>query len=174
VSRSEAEAPAVLFEPLHPDVLPPVRATEGSAGFDLQAYLVERRVQCSDGITVWHVDSVHVDGSWRIELPAGVMALIPLGFRARLPAGFEAQIRPRSGASFRKGIQIPNAPGTVDADYPEEWLVPVRNGTMAAMRIEHGERIAQAVFQRYEVVSWQAGAVRATTDRAGGFGSTGR
>jgi dUTP pyrophosphatase len=101
------------------------------------------------------------------------MALIPLGFRARLPEGFEAQIRPRSGASFKKGIQIPNAPGTVDADYPEEWLVPVRNATTAPLRIEHGERIAQAVFQRYEVVSWERGDVRATTDRAAGFGSTG-
>jgi dUTP diphosphatase len=102
------------------------------------------------------------------------MALIPLGFRARLPEGFEAQVRPRSGVSFKKGLQIPNAPGTVDADYPDEWLVPVRNATSAPMRIEHGERIAQAVFQRYEVVRWETGSVRATTDRVGGFGSTGR
>ena len=42
------------------------------------------------------------------------------------------------------------------------------------MRSEHGERIAKAVFQRYEVVRWKAGAGKATTDRAGGFGSTGR
>ena len=85
---------------------------------------------------------------------------------ARLP-------RPRSGASFKKGLQIPNAPGTVDADYPEEWLVPVRNATVAPMRIEHGERIAQAVFQRYEVVSWVSGTVAHSTDRRSGFGSTG-
>jgi dUTP pyrophosphatase len=102
------------------------------------------------------------------------MALIPLGFRARLPDGFEAQVRPRSGASFKKGLQIPNAPGTVDADYPDEWLVPVRNATSAPMRIEHGERIAQAVFQRYELIDWTPGTVVATTDRTGGFGSTGR
>jgi dUTP pyrophosphatase len=70
-------------------------------------------------------------------------------------------------------MQIPNAPGTVDADYPEEWLVPVRNGTAAPMRIEHGERIAQVVFHRYEVLDWEPGLVRATTERAGGFGSTG-
>jgi hypothetical protein len=30
------------------------------------------------------------------------------------------------------------------------------------------------VFQRYEVVRWETGAVGVTTDRAGGFGSTGR
>ena len=123
---------------------------------------------------MWEAASSEVDGSWSIELDPATMALIPLGFRARLPDGFEAQVRPRSGASFKKGLLIPNAPGTVDADYPEEWLVPVRNGTSAPMRIEHGERIAQAVFQRYEVVAWVPGSVAASSDRKGGFGSTGR
>jgi dUTP pyrophosphatase len=164
----------VVFESLHPDVSPPERATGGSAGFDLRAYLAKRRVRCSDGISVWEEWAAQTDGVWAIELPAGAMALIPLGFRAQVPDGYEAQVRPRSGASFKKGLQIPNAPGTVDADYPDEWLVPVRNATTATMRIEHGERIAQAVFHRYEVVRWQAGVVRATTDRTGGFGSTGR
>ena len=173
MSAERVSSATVVFEPLHPDVVPPDRATGGSAGFDLRAHLAERRVRCSDGVSLWEVDSVLADGSWSVELRPGTMALIPLGFRARLPDGFEAQVRPRSGASFRKGLQIPNAPGTVDADYPDEWLVPVRNSTSAPMRIEHGERIAQAVFQRYEVVRWETGAVRATTDRVGGFGSTG-
>jgi dUTPase len=51
----------VVFEPLHPDVLSPERATSGSAGFDLRAHLVERRVWCSDGVTLWEVDSVPID-----------------------------------------------------------------------------------------------------------------
>ncbi len=164
----------VVFEALHPGVLPPTRATPGSAGFDLHAYLAGRRVRCSDGVSSWEVESSQGEKGWSIELRPGAMALIPLGFRARLPDGFEAQVRPRSGTSFRKGLQIPNAPGTVDADYPDEWLVPVRNATAAPLRIEHGERIAQAVFQRFELVRWEAGEVRPTTERAGGFGSTGR
>jgi dUTP pyrophosphatase len=172
----DAEAinpPTVVFEPLHADVLPPTRATGGSAGFDLRAYLADRRVRCSDGTSLWEEVSERRNGTWSVELRPGAMALIPLGFRARLPDGFEAQVRPRSGASFKKGLHIPNAPGTVDEDYPDEWLVPVRNATSAPMRIEHGERIAQAVFQRYEVVSWQSGSVQQSTGRAGGFGSTG-
>jgi dUTP diphosphatase len=173
VNVDPLKPPPVVFEPLHPGVLPPERATGSSAGFDLRAYLADRRIRCSDGVSLWEADSVNVEGCWSLELRPGTMALIPLGFRARLPEGFEAQVRPRSGASFKKGLQIPNAPGTVDADYPDEWLVPVRNATSAPMRIEHGERIAQAVFQRYEMVRWETGAVRATTDRAGGFGSTG-
>jgi dUTP pyrophosphatase len=173
MSVDSIKPPLVVFEPLRPDVLVPERATGGSAGFDLRAYLVERRVRCSDGMSQWEIESRRTNGSWCVDLAPGTMALIPLGFRARLPEGFEAQVRPRSGASFKKGLLIPNAPGTVDADYPDEWLVPVRNGTSAPMRIEHGERIAQAVFHRFEIVRWQTGLVNATTDRTGGFGSTG-
>jgi dUTP pyrophosphatase len=173
MTEQQVNSSAVVFEPLHPGVAPPERATRGSAGFDLRAYLIDRRVRCSDGLSVWEVETSGGGGTWSIELAPGTMALIPLGFRARLPEGYEAQVRPRSGASFRKGLQIPNAPGTVDADYPDEWLVPVRNATAAAMRIEHGERIAQAVLHRYEVLSWEPGPVQATTDRSGGFGSTG-
>jgi dUTP pyrophosphatase len=107
-------------------------------------------------------------------LQGGVTALIPLGFKARLPDGIEAQIRPRSGTSFKKTLQIPNAPGTIDSDFPDEWMVIVRNPTDRPIRIEHGERIAQMVLARYEVLAVEAGTVRITTSRIGGFGSTGQ
>jgi len=166
--------PEILFAPLHDDVVPPARATAHSAGYDLRAYLAGRRVRCSDGRETWELAAEETEGACHVTLPPGSRALIPLGFKARLPEGFEAQIRPRSGAAFKRGIDIPNAPGTIDADYPEEWMVIVRNGTAHPLRIEHGERIAQMVLQRYEVLEWTAGAVEATTERVGGFGSTGR
>lgn len=166
--------PEILFEPLHPGVEPPARATAHSAGFDLRAYLVGRSVRVASAEGVGERRAAGGDGgTWAVELHAGERALIPLGFKARLPEGYEAQVRPRSGSSFRKGLTIPNAPGTIDADFPDEWMVIVGNGTDATLRIEHGERIAQAVLQRYEVLAWRAGSVARTTDRAGGFGSTG-
>jgi dUTP pyrophosphatase len=108
-----------------------------------------------------------------LELPAHTTAMVPLGFKARLPSGCEAQIRPRSGTTFRKGLLIPNSPGTIDADYPEEWMVLVRNPGPRAVRIEHGERIAQMVLSRYEVLPMKLGQVGQSTSRTGGFGSTG-
>ncbi|HEX4936218.1 MAG TPA: dUTP diphosphatase [Gemmatimonadaceae bacterium] len=162
----------IVFEPLHEGVEPPARATAGSAGYDLRAYLVRRTLTCSDGTTQWTVETGEGKDA-AVALQPGQMVLVPLGFRARLPEGFEAQVRPRSGASFKRGIVIPNAPGTIDADYPDEWMVPVRNGTQVPMRIEHGERIAQVILARYEVMDWAEGQVARTTDRAGGFGSTG-
>jgi dUTP diphosphatase len=113
------------------------------------------------------------DSDSTFELEPGVAALVPLGFKARLPHGIEAQIRPRSGTSFKKGLAIPNAPGTIDSDYPEEWMVLVRNPTARAIHIAHGERIAQAVLARYEVLPVVQGSVSVTTSRVGGFGSTG-
>ncbi|HYD54511.1 MAG TPA: hypothetical protein VEA99_17895, partial [Gemmatimonadaceae bacterium] len=74
----------------------------------------------------------------------------------------------------KKGLEIPNAPGTVDADFPDEWRVVVKNGTAHPIEIAHGERIAQAVLARYEVLDWATGRVEVSTERVGGFGSTGR
>jgi dUTP pyrophosphatase len=160
----------LIVELLHADAQPPRRATEGSAGYDLCAYLTGRTVKCSDAQRVY--DTAADGGTFTLE--SGVAALIPLGFKARLPAGIEAQIRPRSGTSFKKGLQIPNAPGTIDSDFPDEWMVIVRNPTTSSIRIEHGERIAQMVLARYEVLDIESGAVGVTTSRVGGFGSTGR
>ena len=165
---------SLIVELLHADAQAPRRATEGSAGYDLCAYLESRTVDCSDGTKQWSI-AARADGARStIELPAGAMALVPLGFRARLPEGYEAQVRPRSGAAFKKGLTIPNAPGTIDSDFPDEWRVIVRNATNQALTIEHGERIAQMVLHRYEVLPFVPGPVGRSTDRTGGFGSTGR
>jgi len=163
----------LTVELLHPDACPPQRATEGSAGYDLRAYLIGRTVKCSDGQRVWDSAAGDAGATPAFVLEPGVAALIPLGFKARLPIGVEAQIRPRSGTSFKKGLQIPNAPGTIDSDYPDEWMVIVRNPTTFPISIEHGERIAQMVLARYEVLPVARGAVGVTTTRVGGFGSTG-
>jgi dUTP pyrophosphatase len=61
----------------------------------------------------------------------------------------------------------------VDADYPDEWMVLVKNPGLKPVRIEHGERIAQMVLNRFEVLPIQMGKVGQSTSRLGGFGSTG-
>jgi dUTP pyrophosphatase len=172
-SFEESDLQAVI-ERLHPDVVIPARATPGSAGLDLRAYLRERTVRRSDGFVDGEITSSVEGEEWCITLRPDEMALIPLGFRTRLPIGIEAQIRPRSGQAFKHALTVPNAPGTIDADYAEEWMVMVRNGAPVARRIVHGERIAQVVFARYLALSLVEGAVARTTERAGGFGSTGR
>jgi len=167
--RGEGAA-AVIFEALHDDLVPPERATFGAAGYDLRAYLRGRRVRVSTGEAE---EERAVTDAGELDLEPGVTALIPLGFRARLPRGFEAQIRIRSSVAFRRGLMIPNAPGTIDSDYPDEWMVMLRNDSTRTVTLSHGERIAQAVLHRFSVLPWTEGAVAQTTDRKGGFGSTG-
>lgn len=163
----------VVFEPLAADVQQPKRATTESAGYDLTACLHSATVRIAIGGTE-EARAVTTDaGRASITLAPGERALIPLGFKARIPAGFHGEVRPRSGAAFRKGIEIPNSPGTIDSDYNGEWMVPVKNGDSRPITIEHGERIAQVVFVPHVSAEFERGEVGRTTERDGGFGSTG-
>jgi dUTP pyrophosphatase len=166
-------SPMIVFEPLHSDVPIPSRGTTASAGYDLAAYLKGRTVRVWHGGIPTERATISRDGTAMLELAPGEKALVPLGFKAQLPAGVEAQVRPRSGTSVKTDLVIVNAPGTIDPDYAEEWCVPVKNGGPDTLVIRHGERIAQAIFARFEVHDLVAGTVQRTTDRAGGFGSTG-
>jgi len=73
---------------------------------------------------------------------------IPLGFKMALPHGFEAQIRPRSGLGLKYGISMPNAPGTIDADYRGEVSVLLINLGDKDFTINRGDRIAQMIISR--------------------------
>ena len=163
----------IVFEPLFPDVQPPRRATTGSAGCDLAAYLRGRVVRVwRDGAREERTVEER-EGVPSLTLAPSERALVPLGFRARIPGGVEAQVRPRSGTSVKTDLVIANAPGTIDPDYAEEWFVPVWNAGRRPLVIAHGDRIAQVVFARFEAPEFTRGAVRRSTEREGGFGSTG-
>jgi dUTP pyrophosphatase len=164
---------SIVFEALHADVRQPQRGTAGSAGYDLAAYLTSRTVR------IWRDGVAHErpcqesNGAFSLTMAPGEKALVPLGFKAQLPPGYEAQVRPRSGTSVKTDLMIANAPGTIDADYPDEWCVPVKNGGSTPLVITHGERIAQMIVSRFEAIEFAPGTVSRSTDRAGGFGSTG-
>jgi dUTP pyrophosphatase len=101
--------------------------------------------------------------------------LIPTGWHIALPRGFEAQVRPRSGLALRHGILIPNAPGTIDADYRGEIQVILLNAGSEGFEIRRGDRIAQLVVAPVVRPEWIEVESLDETDRGeGGFGHTGR
>jgi dUTP pyrophosphatase len=109
-----------------------------------------------------------------ITLAPGERRLIPTGWRIALPVGFEAQVRPRSGLALRHGILVPNAPGTIDADYRGEIQVILMNAGAADFEIERGDRIAQLVVAPVVRPDWVEVEVLDPTHRGeGGFGHTG-
>ncbi|HET9062988.1 MAG TPA: dUTP diphosphatase, partial [Candidatus Binatia bacterium] len=73
-------------------------------------------------------------------------ARVPSGFAIAIPRGYEGQVRPRSGAAWKHGLSIPNAPGTIDSDYRGEVAVLLVNLGSEAVTIEPGQRIAQLVI----------------------------
>lgn len=168
----------VVFERLAPDVRVPERSTRSSAGYDVRAYLTRGTIRVyrreDDRVVEETPRGDGERGAPFVVLAPGDRALVPTGFRARLPDGYEAQIRMRSSVAWKRGLIVPNGPGTVDADYPEEWFVLVANVSARPVEIRHGERIAQIVLNRYETPPWVEGEVGVSTDRVGGLGSTGR
>ena len=109
-----------------------------------------------------------------IELQPLGRAIVPTGLFLEIPAGYEVQVRPRSGLAAKRGITVLNAPGTIDADYRGEVCVILVNLSGEPFVIERGERIAQLVLARHEVIEWEETAELGGSERgAGGFGSTG-
>ena len=142
----------ILREPHASDLPLPQAESVGAAGLDLRA-------------------AVEV----QLMLAKGERRLIPTGFRIALPLGFEAQIRPRSGLALRHGILIPNAPGTIDADYRGEIQVILMNAGDADFVIERGDRIAQMVIASVVQPEWIEVETLDLTERGeGGFGHTGK
>ena len=127
----------------------PLIATEGSAGFDLY---------CADDT--------------KVLLP-GNKALLRLGFSAELPKGYYVAIVPRSGLAVKKGLIIPNSPGTIDSDYRGEWKVCIKNTGADTAWIRAGDRIAQGILMKHEHPEFEIVETLTETSRGeGGFGST--
>jgi dUTP pyrophosphatase len=110
-----------------------------------------------------------------LTIAPGDIAMVPCGFAMAIPPGYEAQVRPRSGLASKFGISMPNAPGTIDADYRGEVKVPLINLGRGPFVVEPGMRIAQMVIAKVEHVEIvEVEELDETVRGVGGFGSTGR
>lgn len=131
------------------DIQLPEYATPQSAGMDLRA-------------------------NEELTIAPGDIKSVGTGLHIELPEGYEAQVRPRSGLALKKGVSIPNAPGTIDADYRGEIRVILVNLGKSDFQIKKGDRIAQMVIAPVTRVIWNAvDSLESSTRQSGGFGSTG-
>jgi|TARA_R110002049_G_scaffold10784_7_gene52342 dUTP pyrophosphatase len=104
----------------------------------------------------------------------GHRGLVGTGLAFAIPQGYEIQVRPRSGLALKKGIGVPNSPGTIDSDYRGELKIILLNHGEEDFIIERGDRIAQIVVapvQRGILV--EVADLDETQRGSGGFGSTG-
>jgi dUTP pyrophosphatase len=129
----------------------PTRMTEHAAGFDLSAAVPAP-----------------------LTLAPGDIQVIPCGFAMAIPPGYEAQVRPRSGLASRHGITLVNSPGTIDADYRGEVMVPLINHGHSPFVVERAMRIAQLLILPVPPVQLlEVDQLDDTTRGASGFGHTG-
>ncbi len=109
-----------------------------------------------------------------ITLEVGAITLVPTGIAIAIEPGFEAQVRPRSGLACKFGVTVPNAPGTIDADYRGQVKVGLINLGKAPFVIEPGMRIAQLVVAPVARASiLEVDSLDETVRGTDGFGSTG-
>lgn len=100
-------------------------------------------------------------------------ALVKTGFSVAVPEGYELQIRSRSGLALKKSVFVLNGVGTVDSDYRSEIGVILHNSGENEFIIKKGDRIAQGVIVPIIKSKFQVVDELETTERNGGFGSTG-
>lgn len=129
--------------------LTPVKATTGSAGFDLKSV--------EDGIVF-----------------PGTKRKFGTGVALAIEEGYEGQVRSRSGIASKASCFVINSPGTIDSDYRGEVVVMLHNLGAAPFEVNVGDRIAQLVIAAVPAVAMEKVDVLDDTARgSGGFGSTG-
>jgi dUTP pyrophosphatase len=137
--------------PGNEDINMPKCQTPGSAAVDLHAAVKEKTV-----------------------IKPGERKLIPTGFCMQFPVGFVAEITPRSGLALKNGISIVNSPGIIDSDYRDEVGVILINLGKEDFIINRNDRIAQMSIKKVEKADFKEVEELSSSERKGGFGSTGK
>lgn len=103
--------------------------------------------------------------------------LVPTGLRFDIPDGYEIQVRSKSGLALNQGLMVLNSPGTVDSGYQGEVKVIIFNTTNERIKIEKGQKIAQAVLCPVVNGKWvnlvKVEEIKEKDRNSNGFGSTG-
>ena len=147
----------------------PKFADLGSSGFDLRAYITS-----DDKETIYN----QANKCYYINLSPLERKMIHTGIYFDVPENCEVQIRPRSGMAIKQGLTVINSPGTLDESYTGECCVLVVNLSNENIKINNGDRIAQAVlmpvYNGKNVTLTQVDKITKETERGdGGFGHTG-
>lgn len=131
----------------------PVRATDGSAGMDLHAWL-EQPVTVAPGE--------------RVRIPTGIAIGLPSPETVAL-------VFARSGLAIKHGLTLSNCVGVIDSDYTGEIQVGMINQSDVPYIVQPGERIAQLVIMPVLMPQLiETDCLDETARGDGGFGSTGR
>lgn len=135
---------------MYEDIKLPVRATAGSAGYDIFA-------------------------PFGFSLAPSETIKIPTGIRCEIDEGWVLKIYPRSGLGFKFRLQLNNTVGIIDSDYfysdnEGHIFIKITNDSNEnkTVEVKKGTGFAQGIFVEYGITVDD----NATGIRNGGFGST--
>lgn len=104
--------------------------------------------------------------------PAHGKCLVPTDLSIRVPFGTYGRIAPRSGLAWKNHLDV--GAGVIDKTYSGNVGVVLFNHSNDDFKIEVGDRIAQLIIEKIELVDAVEVTELLDTDRGnGGFGSTG-
>ncbi len=110
-------------------------------------------------------------------IQANSRSLISTGLKFDIPDGYEIQVRSKSGLALNQGLMVLNSPGTVDSGFLGEVKVILFNTTNERIKIEKGQKIAQAVLCPVLSGKWvdliKVGELEEKDRNSNSFGSTG-
>lgn len=101
-------------------------------------------------------------------------ATFDTGLVFEVPEGNVMLVGSRSGMGFKNQVRLSNCLGFIDSDYRGTVGVQLFNDGKAAVTINAGDRIAQAMIVEVPRIEFEVVDALTETERgAGGFGSTG-
>jgi dUTP pyrophosphatase len=110
---------------------------------------------------------------------AGCTCLIQTNIGVIIPKGYYGRVAPRSSLAYKHCIDV--FAGVIDQDYREKVGVILYNAGKSDFKVSQGDRIAQMIIEKcYTDVSEFVSKETAqsfdswSTNRTGGFGSTGK
>ena len=159
------------------EVKNPIRATEGSACFDLHSFLPENsevKVYLNSNEEVDKRIRKVVDG--KVQVNPHERALIPTGLIFDIQKGHSIRLYPRSSLALKNGLILANNVGIIDSDYVEPVYMMIGNISGYQQYVTNGVRICQAelVHELSYMIFQTDVRPEQKTDRDGGFGSTGK
>ena len=168
----------LLFYKLDSEVKDPLRATEGSACFDLHSFMPE------DSLVRVYINHQDEDieirerkvVQGRVQINSTERMLVPTGLIFDIPMGYSVRLYPRSSLALKQGLTLANNVGIIDSDYVEPVFMMIHNISGNQQFITDGQRICQAeLVKEHPCVILEAeNRPERKTDRDGGFGSTGK
>lgn len=139
-----------IIRNMYNGILPPKRATKGSAGYDFFT---------PANLTIYSDHSI----------------IVPTGICCRMEEGYVLSMYPRSGLGFKYRVSLDNTVGIIDSDYSESdneghIIIKIHADTFNGdpITVPKGQAFVQGILSQYFITYED----EANGVRNGGFGST--